>query len=130
MKLGFRLLEDVCSVNNFVEVQRLELVAGNPGTLYFRLIMRSTDPDLRYVPASGATVSVTFDHIDSNQVITRVATNPFVGDNSIWSVPLLATDRITFASMQVSLTEGAVTRKLIPFSELAFANTDSKRYFC
>jgi hypothetical protein len=129
MKLCFKLLDSVSSVNDFEETLKLDLVAGNPGTVYFRLINKDKDSEQRYIPASGATVAVKFNHIDSNKVISRVAANPFVDDKSIWSIPIQVSDAIATGTMEVTLTEGAVARKLVPLSDLSQEPVDGKRFY-
>ena len=135
-KLMFKILEDVKDSNNFYEVDQYELIPGNPDTLYFRFISsKSQDSedqisDLRYIPASGSTVTVTFDHIDSNKKIVRAASLAFSADDrSIWKVSILATDTIALNSMNVVLTEGGVNKTILPKSRLKSTPTGSERFF-
>lgn len=137
MKIGFRLLNQVRDVNTFFESNRVELIRGNADTLYFRLeqVLDYCEDDdapteLRYIPAVGATCIVNFQSIDCVQeILGRVATNPFPTDTSIWSVPILATDVIQYNSMQITLTEGANVRNFNPLSDLVTEDTDTRRYF-
>ena len=137
MAIIFNFLEEVKDVNSFVEVPRLKLIKGNAQTIYFRLVQDRSGVEehlaqLRYVPASGATMSVKFNHIDSNKVLTRTATLAFSPDDrSIWKVDVLATDKdIAFDSMEVTLTEGALVRSIPAGSDLLVEDTGSGRFFC
>jgi hypothetical protein len=79
--------------------------------LYFQLVDASLDTDMqgynpsgrRYMPATGSTMTVQLQNIDDSKVVTRTATQPFVGDASIWSIQILATDAV-HGSPQMLLT--------------------------
>lgn len=136
MRLGFILLNNVSDVNNFKEVKELTLSEGNPGTLYFRIVQleRGCDDEeciLRYIPAAGASAQVKFDNINDASDLDRPASQPFVADDrSIWSVPILAGDKIGPNSMSVQLTIGPNVYNLEAVSELRQAPTGSNRFFC
>ena len=135
MRLGFILLDNVADVNNFREVKELTLSEGNPGTLYFRLVQldRTSDEEdlLRYIPATGASAQVKFDNINDANDLDRPATQPFAADDrSIWSVPILAGDKIAPNSMSVQLTIGLNVYNLEAVSELRQSPTGSNRFFC
>ena len=132
MVLIFKLLDDVKDVNNFTKVESLQLVRGNAADVYFRLEQEIPNrSDLRYLPQSGATVQVTFDHIDSGKVVSRVAVQPFPSDDrSVWKVSILATDMLAFNTMQVVLTEGSTVRTVIGRSILQTLETGSRKQFC
>ncbi len=134
MILMFRLLQEVKDVNSFIEVDRLKLVKGNPTSLYFRLVQdkdAAQTEKLRYIPQSGSAVTVKFNNIDSNKVITRVATQPYASDDrSIWKVDVLATDQIAFDSMSATLTEGGSTYSLVAASDISAVDTGDGRFFC
>lgn len=120
MLLSARFLNDVANVNSFEYAQVGQFTEGEATSIYFQLIDASLDGALkgfapagrRYIPATGATLSVVVNSIDDGKKITRVATNPFPDDRSIWKLDFLATDTISgTASLQLTLTEGAVVRK-------------------
>lgn len=121
MQLSLRPLESVASVNNFQYVQTVSLTEGDSNRFYFQLVDPTQDTSLqqfkpagrRFVPAAGATLQVTFLNIDDEKVITdRVASQPFVGDASIWYVDIAPTDPLRgTVSLVLKLTEGGkVTR--------------------
>lgn len=116
----------------------LTLVRGNADTIYFQLInKRSADSsnytDIRYVPDNTAQITVTFDHIDSNAVVTRVATMVYPADDrSIWKVDVLATDKLAGNGMQLSLSEqsGAKVRKVVAGSAFRVEDDGPNQGYC
>jgi len=117
MLLSCRILQDVSGVNSFEYTSQAEWTEGCPTTLYIQLINASLDkanqgfnpPGRRYMPASGATLSVTLESIDDNKQVTKTATNPYASDTSIWAVSILSTDTIRGSpQIRLTLTEGSV----------------------
>lgn len=120
MLLSARFLNDVANVNSFENAQVGEFTQGEAASVYFQLIDASVDGPMkgfspagrRYIPATGATLSVVVNNIDDGVKITRVAVNPFPDDRSIWRLDFLTTDKISgTATLQLTLTEGSVVRK-------------------
>lgn len=127
MKLGLILLKNVNSVNSFDEVDQLDVTSGNAFTLYFRLVDEDqplANSALRYIPASGASVSVLIKNIDEAQNISRVASNPFPEDKSIFSMPILSTDNIGSSTIDIKLTEGSNVSKASLKQALAVDSDD------
>lgn len=119
MLLSARLLNDVASVNSWEPAEVAEFTAGDTVDVYFVLIDSSLDKAIqgfspagrRYVPATGATMSVTVESVDDSQAITRLATQPFPQDGSIWKLSILSTDTISgTANLRLRLTEGGVVK--------------------
>lgn len=119
MQLAANPLIDVCSVNDYVVATEVEMSKGDATTFYFQLVDREKNlsqhgyrpAGLRYIPADGATVTVTFVSIDASKQFDRVATNPFPGDRSIWAVSVLATDPLDGTkSLRIRLTESGTSR--------------------
>lgn len=122
MILSARFLDGVADVNNFNTRQLLELMAGEPVTIYLQLVDATKDTisqgfplsGRRYMPATGAVLSVIVDNIDDAKKYTKICSQPFpTTDPSIWSFSLLATDFLGPATqnLRLVLTEGAVTRR-------------------
>jgi len=119
MLLSARVLNDVASANSFEYADEAKWTEGDPVTLYIQLTDASLDtamagfqpPGRRYLPATGATLTVQLQNIDDSKVITRTATQPFAGDGSIWSVQILSTDAI-HGSPQMLLTLVEPTRTI------------------
>ena len=70
-------------------------------------------PGRRYMPASGATLQVTFLSLDSNKQVARTATQPFpTSDPSIWRVQMLSTDGLVgTVNVLLTLTEGIMVTR-------------------
>jgi hypothetical protein len=123
MRLSARILENVSGVNAFDYANQASFTEGDTPTIYIQLIDASKDraeqgfvpAGRRYVPATGATLEVTFDHIDSARKVVRAASQPFPGDPSIWAVNVMSTDKIRgTVNVKLSLTEGPkVTKGLL-----------------
>jgi len=133
MLLAGRFLTGVANVNTFDGVApSISMNAGDTQGLYFQLVDASVDrkeqgfspSGRRYIPASGATVSVAFTNTDTGPDvcvtefggsrinpsapanITRSASNPFAQDTSIWMVQLLGTDSLKgTVNVAITLTE-------------------------
>jgi hypothetical protein len=136
MTAGFRILDNVCNLNSFREADEITLRRGEATEICFML--KSVDnsceeaKEIRYIPPTGSTVTVTFNHIDSNKVITRTATQKYSDDKSIYSVPILATDRLSFNSMSVKVTNTSpvLDKGFKALTDIKVEETDSNRYFC
>ncbi len=118
MRLGITVL-DLTTVNQFRAQPSLRLVSGDPATLYVQLLNESYDcssfdpQTIRYVPNTGATLSVVLDNIDTSRRITKAATQPFAGDASIWSISLTPSESARLEgtiSLKFTLTEGTAVR--------------------
>lgn len=134
MVLVFKLLDEVRDFNTFVEVDRKKIVKGNPTSVYIRIMQDKSDTEkalLRFIPQSGATVTVKFNHIDSEKVLIRPATMPYPEDRSIWKVDLLATDtNISYSDIYVTLTQGSITEDVLAASDLVVLDPGQGRQFC
>lgn len=91
MLLSARLLNNVCDINSFELTQTLEISAGDTSEIYLQLTDASVDKTRdpagrRYIPPSGSTLQITIEDIDSSVSITKVATQPFLLDASIWRI--------------------------------------------
>jgi hypothetical protein len=141
MLLACRFLSDVASVNSFDSVApSLSMNQGDSQPLYFQLADASVDrkdqgfnpPGRRYIPASGATVSVTFTNVDTGAdvcvtefggsrinpsaqaTMVRAATNPYAQDTSIWKVQILGTDPLKgTVNVAVTLTEPGSPNRVV-----------------
>ena len=120
MLLSAHFLNDVGSVNVYQYDDELAITSGNATTIYFQLIDASVNksgdgfnpPGRRYMPASGATLTVTFTSINDDNEVERLASQPYADDKSIWSVSVLASDEIEPGTVvvELSLSEGGVTK--------------------
>jgi hypothetical protein len=119
MKLSARPLSCVSGVNDFTISTQVEFTAGDGVTVYLQLVdieKRPSNygwnpPGQRYMPAVGATFTVTFLNIDDAKQFSRVAAQPFPQDPSIWAVQVLPTDPVGgTGSLKCVLAEGSVVR--------------------
>lgn len=133
MNFAVKLLDNVCNVNDFGQVDSIELIRGNPYRLYFQVVQPNKD-GLRYVPSTPFSGLVKFQHTDNAKKISRAAVNPFPEDTSIWYVDLLATDEIQFNSMTFQLTEGTTPNQKIynmnVDGDITTVDTDTRKSFC
>ena len=128
-RLGFTLLSSVDTVNSFQVVSELYLNGGENETLYFQL--KDTTQELRYVPTTAATIQVHFRNLDTNKLISRVATMVYpLDDRSIWSVPIYATDSISPDSMEAVLTDGILIKNLHLDGSLRFIGAGDQDLYC
>lgn len=113
--LGARFLTGVCSVNSFDYADRAQLTEGDTAQVYLQLVDRLRDlpsagfqpPFRRYVPAAGATLTVTLTSLDDARVVVKTATQPFVGDASIWTFATSATDGLRgTVNVRLQLNQG------------------------
>lgn len=116
MKKVVKVLDDLQNVNSYMVAEQVTLMRGNTQKFYFQLFseQQSLDPlcentNIRYIPqGTNITVEATFEHIDDEFVIKRVAAAPFAGDQSIWCIDILAQDEIMFNSLQVTVHQDGV----------------------
>lgn len=123
MLLSARMLKDVAGVNSYEYDTQVQWTEGDTTTIYFQLIDSSLDnssqgfqpPGRRFVPAAGATMSVTLENIDDARKLTRLATQPFANDGSIWALQIQASDKIRGTpQLRMTLTQaGVVTSGLV-----------------
>jgi hypothetical protein len=115
MLLTARPLINVSDVNSWEYADEVKFTQGDQVFVYFQLIDSQKDktlkmPGKRYVPATGATLLATLNSIDINKTYTKVATQPFPGDLSIWRIQVLASDTIVGTlSMKLVLTESGIS---------------------
>lgn len=120
MRLSARMLDNVSSVNSFAYVDQVEFTEGDATRVYFQLIDVTQDKGAqgfkpagrRYMPAAGATLSVTLENIDDDKAITRAASQYSALDPSIWYVTIMATDVIRgTVNLALALTQSSVVTR-------------------
>lgn len=123
MQLSLRPLRDVSSVNSFCLADNFVWTEGDSLDLYFVLIDASLDTTCeprgrRYVPSTGAVLSVQFGNIYETKKVIKIATQPFPGDLSVFMVSVASNDPIRGSpQLNLMLTEGAkVTRGVVSFA--------------
>jgi len=136
MQYAFVALDNVIDVNHFDEVSEITFVRGNAAPFYFRLVTLTTECDdplshqLRYIPPTGTTVTMYFEHIDLSKCFNRAAVQPFPQDPSIWMINLMPCDIFQPNSMVASmLLPGQQAMRLLPISEVNQVSTGTRRFF-
>lgn len=117
MNLSFRAINSDGTLNNFYQLDKINIVKENAATVRIQLIdleKKLKEDALRYIPASGATMTVTFFRSQTADVVTKNASNPFADDRSIWQVALTAAEaaKVSSGFLLVTLTEGSTITKL------------------
>lgn len=126
MNLGARFLENVADVNTWSYLDNVELTEGDAGTVYIQLVDIRSPDRRRYMPAAGAVLTCTVDSINDAKKVTRVATQPFAQDPSIWALSLLATDALRGTlNLKLHLAEGATVRTSLVRWALRFIPNDT-----
>lgn len=123
MRLFAKILDNVYNVNSWHYVNRAYLYEGQINEIYLQLVDlsknikigaivgSSSDYPLRYFSqASIVSLTVTFSSIDDTQIITAVATQPFIDDKSIWKITLPANQTPKSGSIQITITEDGVSK--------------------
>jgi hypothetical protein len=111
MRLSARALKNYGSINQFDSATEWAVRAGDPNTLYFQLIDLDQD-GLRYLPTDASYgVVVTFPAVNAAGVVTKTATQASALDRSIWSVSILAADKLYGGNVQFAVTEATATRR-------------------
>lgn len=87
MYLNLQVLNSDATLNNFYVLDSQRFSGGANFDLVLRLIQ--PDKKLRYIPAVGATISITFKKSD-NTTITKSGTFVFSEDRSIFKISLSA----------------------------------------
>lgn len=136
MMYVFKFLTDVCDENNFRPVSELKFIKGNQQTIYFQLCtLRYDNTQIRYIPqgVDSNNVIVNFDNLDDNKVISRVASQPFASDKSIYSVIVGSSDCLAYDGMTVTLEEitgaNTVTKKFLSSGTLVVVPSGQEARF-
>ena len=118
MKLGLRMLDTLSGLNNLMYQNQTVIEPGDTATVYFQIVDMDRAQGLnywqRYIPTTGATMSVKMTSLDAAKNITKIPTNPFADDRSIFSFQLSAAETRYAAGVNLSVTlvEGANVKKI------------------
>jgi len=125
MRLSAKILKNVSGVNHFEYGSTAYISENNVNEIYFQLVDldKTLDPKndysalpnypLRYMPATGATLSVIFDSLFDDAQFEKAATQPFAQDSSIWKVELAADELPKSGNFIFALTEGSSTKRAV-----------------
>ncbi len=130
MILGVRLLENVTDVNHFKIVGNRKIVSGEANTIYIQLIDLSQneegDPEgIRYIPQGTVNkVIVEFPSLNDANQFSRIASQPFSADSSIWAVDILITDTPVSGNIIVTVEEDGKKKRAIAELGLSVEDID------
>lgn len=112
MRLDIKMLDPTSTLNDIEYINELEVYPGETTTVMFQIVNKSNG--IRYIPDSGAIVTVKLYSVNDVNNITKTATNPFVDDRSIWSFNLNAveTQKMAGVNMELTITEGTQIKKI------------------
>lgn len=85
--LTLNVLNSDASLNSFKFIDTFNFIGGEDIKLVMRLFQ--TDEDIRYIPDTGATITLDFRKSDDT-VLVKAATFPFADDRSIIEVNITA----------------------------------------
>ena len=124
MRLGIRMLSNSSTLNNLFYENQVQVLPGETATVMFQLIDESKASDKnqlghRYIPASGSALTALITGLYTADT-TKVCTQPFPLDPSIWQFTLSSTDTNTMSgvNIQFNLVEGVNIKRALGTSVL------------
>lgn len=123
MQLSVKMLNSSSSLNSLMYQNQTFVSSGETKTIYFQLIdldMSNGNCSQRFIPTSAATVSVNFISLDIAKNISKIASNPFADDRSIWAITLNSSETASLAgvNMNVTVVDGSNIYKTVASSVL------------
>jgi hypothetical protein len=136
MRLGVRMLNNSSTLNNLMYVNQTRINPGETATIMFQLVdldqqdVYQQKAPIRYIPLVGSQVTAALNSINQANNLSKIPSNPFTDDRSIWSFNLLASETQTMAgvNMSVNLVEGSAVR--VATAEAAVIVGPSSKYSC
>lgn len=111
MKLSAKFLKNVADVNCFQYVTQWDISEGSAQRLYFQVVDKLKE-DLRYLSQATATsIDVIFLSVESDEEITKTATQAFADDKSIWYIDLDADEVPNSGAVKFTITEDGDEKK-------------------
>jgi hypothetical protein len=116
MRLGIMMLDPSSTLNSLKYINNAQFTPGETGDVMFQLVdldtPTGTNTWARYMPTDAATVQATMTSNNSANTISKIASQAFPLDNSIWKFSLSSTDTTKLAgvNMKVSMTDGATVK--------------------
>lgn len=112
MRLSIAVLDPSSTLNSLKYIDSASFSSGDTGEIWMQLIDLDSPlaPNVysRYMPASGATLNVSFFSNNDANAFVKPATQPIPADPSIWKVVLNANDTTIMAgpNLGLKLTQG------------------------
>lgn len=124
--LKIKLIEDQATLNNFDYLEVKEYIPGIALTIKFQI--SESETKLRHIPGTSATMEVTFQNREGEElsVTATMLFNP--DDRSLWSVALTAeqTEEIIGSNFMVELTDGATIKSGMAYGVLSKITFDGE----
>ena len=115
MRLGARILKQVLDGNNYDYTPQFTYNQGSTVDLYLQLTnldWNGTEiPGIPYHASIGATLQVVLSALNTANVLTSAATQPFANNTSIWKISIPATANFSSGNIALTLTEGLIVSK-------------------
>jgi hypothetical protein len=122
MRLSAKMLKNALSVNYYQYEDQVNIIEGQDNEFYFQLVNLDLmtygkdsealpDHPLRYMPASGATVTASFDSLFDENKFEKSATQPFPQDPSIWKITFAADELPRTGNFSITLNENGSIKK-------------------
>lgn len=99
--LSLRVIDKASTLNNFSFKSSITFAGGETVTL--RLVLWQADKQIRYIPASGAVITLDLRKSDET-VITKTATQPFADDRSVIEISLTSVESAAIISQNLAAT--------------------------
>jgi hypothetical protein len=129
VKLSSKLLKNVDGLNAWAHTDswtvRSSDGVGEAVSLYFQIADMDRD-GIRYIPAAGSTVQVTFPHLDDDLEFSVAGTFPYADDRSIVKIDLTPSQVPASGAVRFALTEGAATKKWVVFQAVQVEKDNSE----
>lgn len=108
MLYALKVLNSDATLNNFQEGSNARIGRGADATVMLRIAHLDKN-GLRYIPAVGATLSITLTNSDESELV-KTPTQPFADDRSILQLDLsdAETAELISQSLNLEINEGAV----------------------
>lgn len=125
MVLSLKVLNEDATLNNFVDIGSAKIYKGSDAKLILQLFQ--PDRKIRYIPASGAVITVDFLKSDGT-TLTKTGTVPFADDRSIFQIVLsdLETVDIVSQNLIAKVVEGSDTSYAVMQSGLQMVSMTSQ----
>jgi hypothetical protein len=119
MRLGIMVLDPATTLNNLKYLPAATFSPGDTGEMWMQLVDLDspvgTNAFTRFMPAAGATLTVSFFSNSDANAFTKTAVQPLPVDPSIWKISLLAGDTTIMAGCNIGLrlVQGAIVTNAI-----------------
>lgn len=113
MRLSARILKQVADGSNYDYANQFTYNQGSTADLYIQLVNLDYNssnevPGIPYHALTGATLQVVLSALNTANVLTAMATQPFANNSSIWKISIPSTALFSSGNVKLTLTEGLI----------------------